>query len=1044
MKHCIKWKFLLAALLSLPFFGRCEKEKEPDFLELGEERVDFTSIKTFKSISVSTNVAGWTAEVPSAEASWCTATLQRTSLKIDVGQNEGIDQREAIITVRAGAVSKQLIVTQLGLKGDVLIDPRDNSTQLTSFRVPRPGSIITFKVTANVDYVIVNEAGSWVRGTEAESAGGGTGEKTFSYTVDGNPDDTTRSGRLVFKKANGEPLKTTLNSDVAVTIVQAGTFEVVQASGIKNDIKIGVISGTASSERTGEGIGRSFDGDASTLYHSAYDNASYPVTLEYNLDPTSASLDYLIYYPRTDGGINGIFKEVQIFVKRRGAADFVKEKEYDFGGLSVATRVDFDSSLHSVEAVRFVVNSGAGDPGNTRALVSCAEMEFYRVNPTNFDPLTLFTGAACDELKPGVTDEDIANCPNPLFRNIAYFVKKGDYPREFRIATYNAYPNPEDAARHNKTATYSKYDNPTGIYVRRGDELVVLVEGMDNHAVSLRIQDLSQSYDAGGILFSADEQGTPEASDAKRLAAAATPLCAHYGSASGSHAKSKAAVRPKSEVVSEPQPNASCPLHNGINKMYAASDGLVYIMYMSSDYQNAPAIKAHFATGQVNGYFDGRRHYQSDWNRLLAAAPYEYFDVIGKYAHLTFPTQSFKTYTGSRGPELISLYDKLVYLEWKFMGLLSSSDEHFEGVGRVPSLYEDPDGYGGRQKNHMYLHVTYGDNFMFASSYHTGYNISTMSTVCSVEALLNESDSRDAIWGPAHEVGHVNQTRPGLKWSGMTEVTTNLHSIYVQSHLNGNEGRLVNTRLQKESMMSEGGHVNRYQKAMNVYMVDKKPHNYTGEDMDLFCKLVPLWQVHLYLTEALGMQGTHGNGIYEDIYEAIRQRPVTDDARNGGWQQLAYVKLVCQKAQLNLEDFFASYGFLTAGTFNIDDYGVSSFTITEEQVNEAKTYISQWPKPTMSKEFQYICDENATLYKSGAEVTPGSGGTYKRGETAFAFPGWGNVVAYRVERGNELRHIFLVAAGQTFRMPKTYDPAQDKVYAISVSGTRTEVPITQE
>ena len=40
-----------------------------------------------------------------------------------------------------------------------------------------------------------------------------------------------------------------------------------------------------------------------------------------------------------------------------------------------------------------------------------------------------------------------------------------------------------------------------------------------------------------------------------------------------------------------------------------------------------------------------------------------------KYAHLTFETSDLRTYTGSKGDELIDLYDKIVYSEQQLLGL---------------------------------------------------------------------------------------------------------------------------------------------------------------------------------------------------------------------------------------------------------------------------------------------------------------------------------------------------------------------------------------
>lgn len=36
---------------------------------------------------------------------------------------------------------------------------------------------------------------------------------------------------------------------------------------------------------------------------------------------------------------------------------------------------------------------------------------------------------------------------------------------------------------------------------------------------------------------------------------------------------------------------------------------------------------------------------------------------------------------------------------------------------------------------------------------------------------------REGVWAIAHEFGHVNQIRPGLKWVSTTEVTNNVYSV---------------------------------------------------------------------------------------------------------------------------------------------------------------------------------------------------------------------------------------------------------------------------
>jgi hypothetical protein len=753
----------------------------------------------------------------------------------------------------------------------------------------------------------------------------------------------------------------------------------LQVDEVAGDIKIRVSSAVAPNFQPEEDITKSYDGDYATIYHSSYDGTTYPITMTYELLDAGV-LDYVVYHPRRSGR-NGLFGKVEILVRYQGGDSFVKVLDKDFLGNDFPTCVDFEPALENVAAVQLVVRSSVSDAG--RAFASCSEIEFYRRNPDSFDPLTLFTDASCSDLKPGVSVADIEACPTLFFKNMAHAMKQGIYPRDFRIATYGAYPDPAEDAAINKTAKRNRFDNPTGIAVKKGEELVLFVSGIENgYAAHLKIQDLD-----------------------------------------GESAKANYYNN-----------GASYPLSNGLNKIIADNAGLAYVIYFSPDYAAAPKLKVHFATGAVNGYYDSRRHTEEQWSTLLAAASYKYFDVVGKYAHLTFPTETFRTYTKDRGRELIDIYDRLVYLEESFMGLLP-----------------EPDGYGYTDHSHpmrnrVYFVVIY-NSYMNAADYRTAYNANTLNTLCDVAAMKNElNKSRDAVWGPAHEVGHVHQTRPGFKWGGMTEVTNNLHSIYVQTHLHNNYNPLVNTRLQMESMAGEGGFVNRYEKAANLYFVEKPPHNHP--DMDVFCKLVPFWQLHLYLTNVAGKTGRHGAGFYEDIYQAIRE-DVNDADKTDGEFQLEFVKTVCKTAQLNLEDFFTLYGFLTPIDTVFDDYGEERMTVTPEQIASVLSYIRKWDKP--AKAFQYITDENVSLYKSGGALKAGTGSykSIKIGKTYsyFTFSGGENVVAYELCSSNgALKRVFLntKTPAQYFVLPSDMSFANDdKVYAVGVDGGRVEITISK-
>lgn len=700
---------------------------------------------------------------------------------------------------------------------------------------------------------------------------------------------------------------------------------------LPNDLLVPIARGEASSYQPGEGIERSFDGDRSTLYHSSWNNSGdhyFPITLTYYFE-NQDEIDYFVYYPRSSGP-NGNFKVVEILTATEESPDFTTYKEINFRGSALPTRIKFDTPLMHPTAIRMIVKSGAGDG---QGFASCAEMEFYRNNPDGFDPLTLFTDATCSELKPGVTQADIDACEYGFFRNIAASMLNDEYPREFRIQEYKPYPIPELISDPNKTGPYSQLDNPTGIAVAENEEVVILVGNTGSEILGLKIQNLDRPGGDG------------------------------YNDGSSTY-----------------------PLSAGMNKIKAANKGLLYILYNTENYETAAPVKIHIASGTVNGYFDITKHQAGEWTTRLSQATDKYFDVLGEYAHLTFPTERFRTYTPD-GAALIGAYDDIVRLEQEFMGLKK---------------------YDRMNRNRMYLHVIY-TSYMYATSYRTAFNDGTLNELCNVNLLKTGS-----IWGPAHEIGHVNQTRPGLKWLGTTEVTNNILSQYIQTTF-GNE-----SRIQSENLSGEG-YTNRYEKAMTVTFPAGLAH---CEIEDVFCKLVPFWQLQLYMS---GVKGR--TDFYADVYEAVRQKPNLPTA---GEQQLEFVATCCETAGLDLTDFFSRWGFLKPVEKTIDDYGVGQMKITQAQVDALLARIAAAGYPKVQEHIEYLCDNSVDVFKANAGV---QAGTAQRSGRALTMTGWKNVAAYEIYNGNDL--IF-VSTQPSFTVNRNWENSF-RVYAVAVSGAKTEV-----
>lgn len=365
-------------------------------------------------------------------------------------------------------------------------------------------------------------------------------------------------------------------------------------------------------------------------------------------------------------------------------------------------------------------------------------------------------------------------------------------------------------------------------------------------------------------------------------------------------------------------------LKEGVNLIKPAKNGLVYIRYYTPTGTEDP-ININIVTGGVNGYFDVEKHTADDWAALLGKAVAPYFDLKGRYATMSFETSALKTFTPD-GLALINQYDTLVRREQDFMGIYK---------------------YGRAVPNRAHFQVVYGDNFMFATSYYMGYNNGTQSVVLSIWKRQQDA------WGPAHELGHVHQTRPGLKWRGLTEVTNNIMSQYIVTSFG------FNSRLQEEGT---------YTVAVDSIVKDKAmvAHNASG---NYFHRLVPFWQLQLYFADVLG-----NTDFYKDIYEKVRINPNPTAANTGytgctsdGACQLEFVRLACEVSGYDLTKFFADWKFLSPIDQEKEDYSAGRFTVTQTGIDVVKAKIAAMnlPAPPLpaGKELYLITDSNKNTYK---------------------------------------------------------------------------------
>lgn len=518
-----------------------------------------------------------------------------------------------------------------------------------------------------------------------------------------------------------------------------------------------------------------------------------------------------------------------------------------------------------------------------------------------------FTDETCSELKDGITDADIENIPNDIIKQLAIELKNGNYDKEFRVGSYRPYQHPEVMAKLNKTAKYSLRDNPTGIWAQKGDEMYVMVGDVYEGAeISLMFHGLDVSYS-------------------------------------------------NSQTVS---------IVKGFNKVVAPITGQIYVMnHVQDEFPlnpetdeikkaiEAKTVNIHFINGRVNGYADITKHTEEKMQELLDKAEYEFFDLVGKYAHVSWKADQFrgnnKRNERTNLTEQIQNFDNLVYWEQEFAGLVK---------------------YNRMFNNRMYFCADYSASSPNASDYRTVYSTKPEGDNYYDELFYSPERYKERLWGPAHEVGHVNQVRPGVKWAGMTEVTNNIYCLYIQEK----EG--VNCSLQygsKNPKKEDGTYYYTYENLGDKAAEYDKNNNHKIDDnegpvmyeaaIDFIVKdgrahclpniasiaremqLVPFWQLKLYLIDVLGQED-----FYHDLYEYFRNNPSpSNNGENAGMDQLDFVRQVCRISNLDLTDFFDKWGFLKVVNTTLNDYGSKSFVITQKDVDALKEEIknANYPKP---------------------------------------------------------------------------------------------------
>ena len=760
------------------------------------------------------------------------------------------------------------------------------------------------------------------------------------------------------------------------------------------DTKIAISGATADSYHRDYGALKAIDGVMDNYWHSGnvsgYDT-TFPVTFTITLNQAS-HVDYVRYYPRTDSS-NGHWDAVTVsYCSTTTGSSFTTLGSYTLNGAGAV----FDFPIgKTCGQVKFTINSGRG------GWATASEIEAYAYNTAKMAAFAeYFTDGLYTQLKSGVAssngiaDDDVKALVASMLENATEYKK-------FRVGEYEPYMTTATVQRNLKTANlYNNYENPTGIYLKVGESCIVAVSGINgNYPVGLKIKDWYKSGDL-----------------------------------------------------------SSYSLHNGLNYITATTEGNVFVDYYTDDFENAPNVQMHFINAPVLGYWDQATMTNDDWVSMLAGPLAEDDEVIiitrSEHAQTAYPVKQWKQYCPDNVNATMTNYQNVQWALRDIMGL-----EKFN-----------------RQVKNRQLFYADQSGMMYAGS---------DASVCGygdLRVLVTPDASNFDFWGVGHEWGHNNQMQ-GFLWSGCTETTNNIPAAWAQFKFTGNRDANEHpTYLRLEDEVTgvndykdmRGGRMQTYfeeglrkgiawqlQDGPDYHNATPETKTVTGRDADgndigqvtttsrnydHFVKLSPFWQLNLW--------GTLANkcpDIIPTVIERIRATEnYTATYNTNGKQQINWMKLACDAAQINLLPFFEKAGMLRPIHAYIEDYSEGWNIITEEMINELKTYVAGKNYPAYTEEINYINGHNYHIYRDNLALNvTGMQGVLNGDKVTIQHSVAQNAVAFETYNAkDELIRITMYGLGSDdthsytqVLYPSSFDQSENAAYILAVGydGSRERV-----
>lgn len=323
--------------------------------------------------------------------------------------------------------------------------------------------------------------------------------------------------------------------------------------------------------------------------------------------------------------------------------------------------------------------------------------------------------------------------------------------------------------------------------------------------------------------------------------------------------------------------------------------------------------------------------------------------------------------------------------------------------------------------------------YMWASNYQIGFAYDYLGNILLYDNVMAKEDN---AWGPAHEIGHVHQE--AINWPGSTESSNNLFSNYVIYKLG--------------KYYSRGRGLCKVAKARHAdkcawWNMGEATHQ--NEDTEVHMRMN--WQLWNYYHRC-GVKADFWQTLFKLLRENANRVPESDPGR----KQMVFAKLACRAANADLTEFFDQWGFFVPVNTQIEQYGTFNYVVTGAMINEAKEYMSQFPKPAHA--LQYIEDRKnedfeSDDYRSQESGDVGHYSQFKSNMRITKSPSYSlsgrrvqvtdgeQAVAFEWRKSSATGEILYFANTFTFDIPDSITMDDAKLYAVQADGKRIEMEL---